>query len=113
MSYAVTAIIVALIVKGGDQAICRALILVGGFHVTVICLMTALIVYFSLFGSEHFPRGHGRCRLLYRDGTWMERIQIRLANFLLLRAEAIFVIPMNVFLFLTGVRLMRSGAFSG
>jgi uncharacterized protein len=28
------------------------------------------------------------------------------------RAEPVFIIPMNVFLFLLGVRLMRSGAFS-
>lgn len=112
MSYAVTAIIVALIVKGGDQAIRRALILVGGFHVTVICLMTALIVYFSLLGANISLGDMDDVVLLYRDGTWMEQIQYRLANFLLLRAEAIFVIPMNVFLFLTGVRLMRSGAFS-
>ena len=74
--------------------------------------MTALIVYFSLLGANISLGDMDDVVLLYRDGTWMEQIQYRLANFLLLRAEAIFVIPMNVFLFLTGVRLMRSGAFS-
>jgi uncharacterized protein len=54
----------------------------------------------------------GEVAALYRDGTWLQQIQYRLSNFLLLRTEAILVIPMNVFLFLLGVRLMRSGAFA-
>ena len=36
---------------------------------------------------------------LYENGTWFEQIQNRLTHFLYFRTEAIFIIPMNIFLF--------------
>lgn len=50
--------------------------------------------------------------MLYKEGNWLEQVQYRLLHFFSLRIEVIFAIPMNIFLFLLGVMLMRSGAFS-
>lgn len=49
---------------------------------------------------------------LYEHGTWFAQVQHRLTNFLFYRSEAIFIIPMNVFLFLLGVKFMRNEVFS-
>lgn len=112
MSYAVTAIIVSFIVKRGDKGINRAMKIIGGCHAAIILLILLVSVYSSFSGANISLGDMDDVVLLYQDGTWAEQIQYRLANFWLLRSEAIFVIPMNIFLFLTGVRLMRVGAFS-
>lgn len=43
--------------------------------------------------------------------TWISQVQERLQHFFMYREEAIFIIPMNTFLFLLGVRMMRAGVF--
>lgn len=106
MSYAVTAIIVAFIVKFGDKAIKRALYVFGSFH----AVMILLILVSALLGANTSLVGVDPVSL-YENGTWFEQIQYRLTNFLYYRTEAIFIIPMNIFLFLLGVKLMRSGVF--
>ncbi|MET4560290.1 uncharacterized protein ABIA69_001434 [Lysinibacillus parviboronicapiens] len=108
MSYAVTAIIVAFIVKAGDKAIHRALYLVGGFHALIILL----ILVSALLGSNMSLPGNDLIVSIYQHGTWFEQIHNRLTNFWFFRTEAIFIIPMNIFLFLMGVKLMRTGVFS-
>ncbi|MGO4788609.1 DUF418 domain-containing protein [Paenibacillus sp. 2KB_20] len=109
MSYGVTAIIAAFIVKGGDRLIARTMNVIGSvFAITILALaglMLASGASVSL-GSFHDVVA------LYQEGTWVEQVQYRLANFLPLRMEAILVIPTNVFLFLLGVRFMRAGVFS-
>lgn len=107
MSYAVTGIIVALIVKVGDKAINRCLYVFGGFH----AMMILLILYSTLQGANVLYESDSVVSL-YQNGTWFEQIQYRLANFLYYRTEAIFIIPMNIFLFLLGVKFMRNGVFS-
>ncbi|MFC9542427.1 DUF418 domain-containing protein [Lysinibacillus sp. NPDC056959] len=107
MSYAVTAIIVAFIVKFGDKAIKRALYVFGSFH----AVMISLILVSVLLGANTSLAGVDPVSL-YENGTWFEQIQYRLTNFLYYRTEAIFIIPMNIFLFLLGVKLMRNGVFS-
>lgn len=108
MSYAVTAVIVAFIVKFGDKAIKRALYVFGSFH----ALMILLILVGSLQGGANVSIvGLDPIVSLYENGTWFEQIQNRLTYFLYFRTEAIFIIPMNIFLFLLGVRLMRNGVF--
>lgn len=108
MSYAVTAIIVAFIVKAGDKAIHRALYLVGGFHALIILL----ILVSALLGANMSLPGNDLIVSMYQHGTWFEQIHNRLTNFWFFRTEAIFIIPMNIFLFLMGVKLMRTGVFS-
>lgn len=108
MSYGVTAIIVAFIIKGGDRQIRRAMRGFGGFHVFAILSLLLL----GLLGANMSLGSFQEVAALYKDGTWFEQIQYRLSNFLLLRTEAIFIIPMNIFLFLLGVRMMRAEVFS-
>lgn len=79
-----------------------------GIHAAVILL----VMIGGLLGANMSLGSFQEVVGLYRDGSWIEQVQYRLANFLPLRAEAIFVIPMNIFLFLLGVRLMRSGVFA-
>lgn len=108
MSYAVTAVIVAFIVKFGDKAIKRALYVLGSFH----ALMILLILVGTLQGAANVSiAGLDPVVSLYENGTWFEQIQYRFTHFLYYRTEAIFIIPMNIFLFLLGVKLMRNGVF--
>ncbi|WP_373863915.1 DUF418 domain-containing protein [Paenibacillus agaridevorans] len=112
MSYGITAILAAFIVKNGDKAINLAMKIVGGLHGTVMLLILFYFVTLA-FSGAHFSMGDMKeTVLLYREGNWQEQAANRLANFLPLRSEAILVIPMNLFLFLLGIRLMRSGVFA-
>lgn len=109
MSYGVTAIIAAFIVKGGDRLIARTMNVIGSVFAIAILALAGLMLASGAsvsLGSFHDVVA------LYQEGTWMEQVQYRLANFLPLRMEAILVIPTNVFLFLLGIRFMRSGVFS-
>ncbi|PJN49463.1 hypothetical protein PAEVO_61720 [Paenibacillus sp. GM2FR] len=109
MSYGVTAIIAAFIVKGGDRLIARTMNVIGSVFVIAILALAGLMLASGAkvsLGSFH------DVAVLYQEGTWLEQVQYRLANFLPLRAEAILVIPTNVFLFLLGVRFMRAGVFA-
>ena len=108
MSYGVTAIIVAYIVKRGDRAIAKTMKVIASIHATFILAILVL----SLMAGDLSMGGSGEIVALYQNGTWLEQVHYRLNDFLLLRVEAIFVIPMNVFLFLLGVRFMRSGVFA-
>lgn len=108
MSYGVTAVIVAFIIKGGNRSIHRAMWGFGGFHVVVILSVLLL----GLLGANMSLGSFQEVTALYRDGSWLQQVDYRLSNFLLLRAEAIFIIPMNIFLFLFGVRMMRAEVFS-
>ena len=107
MSYGVTAMIVAFIIKGGERLISKIMIIVGSIHAVMILFLLAV----SLLGAN-ISVSFESVVPLYQSGSWLQQIQYRLSNFLLLRSEAIFIIPLNVFLFLLGVRLMRSGVFS-
>lgn len=108
MSYGLTAIIVAFIVKGGDRLISKTMKVIGSMHTVLILVILAL----GLLGANMSLGSFEEVVTLYKEGTWLQQIQYRLSHFLILRTEAILVIPMNVFLFLLGVRLMRTGAFS-
>lgn len=108
MSYAVTAMIVAFIVKAGDKAINLTLYMVGGFHALIILL----VLISALLGANVTLPTNDAIVSIYQNGTWFEQIHNRLTNFWFFRTEAVFIIPMNIFLFLTGVKLMRNGVFS-
>ncbi|OIB02356.1 hypothetical protein AK95_05465 [Paenibacillus sp. LC231] len=109
MSYGVTAIIAAFIVKGGDRIIARTMNVIGSVFAIAILALAGLML---ASGASVSLGSFDDVVALYQDGTWMEQVQYRLANFLQLRMEAILVIPTNVFLFLLGIRFMRSGVFS-
>lgn len=109
MSYGITAIIAAFIVKGGDRLIARTMNVIGSVFAIAILALAGLML---ASGASVSLGSFGDVVALYQEGTWMEQVQYRLANFLPLRMEAILVIPTNVFLFLLGVRFMRAGVFS-
>jgi uncharacterized protein len=111
MSYGITAIITAFIIKGGDRAIRRAMMIIGGLHGAIMLLILCLGIYLGVMGAHMSLGDMKETVLLYKDGSWLQQAGFRLTYFFMLRSEAFFVIPMNVFLFLLGIRLMRSGFF--
>ncbi|MFK7691265.1 DUF418 domain-containing protein [Paenibacillus sp. HJGM_3] len=112
MSYGITAIITAFIIKGGDRAIRRAMMIVGGLHGAIMLLILCFGIYLAAIGA-HISLGEVQGTvLLYKDGSWIQQVGFRLTHFIILRSEALFVIPMNIFLFLLGIRMMRSGFFA-
>lgn len=109
MSYGITAIIAAFIVKGGDRLIARTMNVIGSIFAIAILSLAGLML---ASGASVSLGSFDDVAALYQEGTWIEQVRYRLANFLPLRAEAILVIPTNVFLFLLGVRFMRSGVLA-
>lgn len=108
MSYAVTAAIIAVILKRGERAMTRALWVAGALHLG----MVALIFTSMLLGPAFSMASSPQLIAIYAEGSWLEQVQNRLANFMFFRAEAIFILPLNICLFIVGIKLMRSGAFS-
>ena len=112
MSYAVTAVLVAYIVRGGDRRINRVLKILGGSYALVMLAVVALEIGLIASGANLSWGNMDHVAALYREGTWLEQVAYRLSHFAALRIEAVIVIPLNVILFLTGIRLMRAGAFA-
>lgn len=107
MSYSITAIIVAFIVKKGSKWIKNTIRVIGSLHIVVITF-----IFLVTLSAQVSIGSFGDVIAIYQNGTWLDQVEYRLSNFLWLRIEAIFIIPMNIFLFLLGVQLMRIGAFS-
>jgi uncharacterized protein len=112
MSYGITAILAPFIIKGGDRAIRRAMMIIGGVHGAIMLLLLCLGIYLGAIGAHMSLGDMKETVLLYKDGNWSQQVVFRLTNFFTLRFEAFFVIPMNIFLFLLGIRMMRSGFFA-
>ncbi|WP_055108279.1 DUF418 domain-containing protein [Paenibacillus ihumii] len=111
MSYALTAVIVAFIVKRGDRAIKRTMWITGIIHVLFVSLLFLASLALYLVDGGLSMNMAGSTESLYSTGTWLEQIVFRIENFAVFRLEAIYVLFLNIFLFLAGVRLMRAGAF--
>jgi len=86
--------------------------ILAGFHVSVMLAVLAAGIYLKLSGANMSLGSMEYVAALYREGAWIEQVVYRLSNMALLRIEALMVIPLNIILFLTGIRLMRAGAFS-
>lgn len=108
MSYAITAGIIAVILKRGERVMKRALWVAGAIHLGLL----ALIFTSMLFGPAFSMASSPQLIAIYAEGTWLDQVHNRLMNFMFFRVEAIFIIPLNVILFIVGIKLMRSGAFS-
>ncbi|WP_181891334.1 DUF418 domain-containing protein [Bacillus altitudinis] len=109
MSYAVTGLLVAFIIRGGSRRIKKGMIVSGVIHL----LVTAFLVVFSFseLENESYDESSEPAYEEQLPETWISQVQDRLQYFLMYREEAIFIIPMNTFLFLLGVRMMRAGVF--
>lgn len=120
MGYAVVAAIVALLVGRGERALRRAMWIAGGLHlVPLVLLSLALLVPAFLPGAsvsietgDDVDGDAAVAAAVYTTGSWPEQVAYRLDNLLALRIEPVAIIPLNVFLFCLGVRLMRAGAFA-
>nr|WP_213019628.1 DUF418 domain-containing protein [Bacillus pumilus] len=109
MSYAVTGLLVAFIVRGGSKRIKRGMILSGVIHLLV--LSSLMMFALSEMETASYDQGSEPALEEQMPETWISQVQERLQHFFMYRGEAIFLIPMNTFLFLLGVRMMRAGVF--
>lgn len=115
MGYAVAAFVVAFLVGRSEKTIRRAMWVSGGLHVLLFGALSALLFVItvsnpeSLAGGGIFAEGAAR---VYADGSWWDQALFRLDHIAMYRVEPVLIIPMNVFLFLLGARLIRSGAFA-
>jgi uncharacterized protein len=112
MGYAVTAMLVAFIVTRGERLMWTATWLALGVHVVLVSALTAFLILTPAGDLERALGDTAQISRVYLNGSYPDDVMYRAANFWSLRAEAIFVIPMGVVLFLFGVRLMRAGAFT-
>ncbi|WP_434752669.1 DUF418 domain-containing protein [Paenibacillus amylolyticus] len=108
MSYAITGMIVSLIIHRSRRFVLTMMVIAGSLHVIGVTGITALLAFES--GSSF--NGMNTITQLYTSGTWWEQVMFRLNNFGFFRAESIAIIPLNIFLFLLGALLMRTGVFS-
>ncbi|MFC4101482.1 DUF418 domain-containing protein [Paenibacillus xanthanilyticus] len=111
MSYALTAVLVAWIVKGGERAVKVGMWFAGSIHLMLIALLFLYSLGLYVNGGSLASDGAQMTEVIYRSGTWLEQLEFRLQYFAFFRTEAILVLPLNTFLFLVGFRLMRAGAF--
>ncbi|WP_051704508.1 DUF418 domain-containing protein [Glycomyces sp. NRRL B-16210] len=109
MGYAVTAVVVAWLLTRSRRAQHAVMWASGGLHLALMGLITAALFLGPVGGDESDPA----IEALYASGSWIEQVQFRLDNALMLRIEPIVTFPLLVFLFLLGVRLFRAGAFGG
>jgi uncharacterized protein len=112
MSYALAAMIVTFVMKTGEKTIKLTIILIGSVYGLIILLICLAFLALQLTGQSFSLGDMSQEITLYQSGTWWEQVHFRITNFLSLRSEAIFTVPLNVILFLTGVLLMRKGAFA-
>ncbi|MBN3523609.1 DUF418 domain-containing protein [Paenibacillus apiarius] len=110
MSYAVTAIIVSFVVNRTRKTIIRVMLLAGIVHSFMI--ISAFVLIASANVTVSTGDAFKSVILLFQTGTWFEQICYRFEAFWMYRFESIVILPMNVFLFLCGVLLFRSGAFA-
>jgi uncharacterized protein len=107
MGYAVTAIVVAWMLKRSQRAQNAVMWTALGLHLALIGLITAAVSG----GSGIAPERNPEVEALYASGSWIEQVQFRLDNALAFRIEPIITFPLLVFLFMLGVKLFRAGAF--
>lgn len=107
MGYAVTAVVVAWLLKRSQRAQHAVMWTALGVHLALMGLVTAAMAA----GPNDAARRDPEIAALYASGSWWEQVRFRLDNLLVFRIEMIATFPMLVFLFLLGVRLFRAGAF--
>lgn len=105
MSYAVTAIIVSFVATKSDRAAKTVMISAGGLHFLMVVSVFLLTLLSPALSDEVNLN-------LYRDGSWIDQIMYRFDSFWIYRSESIFIIPLNVFLFLLGKKLLHLGVFA-
>ncbi|GAB3146518.1 DUF418 domain-containing protein [Micromonospora sonneratiae] len=112
MGYALTAVLVAVLVGRSVRTQRVAMYLAGSLHVTFMALLTVALLLAPATGpattTDGAPRGEGA---LFTTGSYLDQVSFRVENLLALRLEPIISFGLLVFLFLLGVRLFHAGAF--
>lgn len=106
MGYAVVALIVAWLIGRSDRAVRAWMIGVGAVHVLVVGLLTAAIA-----AAPPATADPGSVSV-FPTGSWTAQVADRVALAGFYRAEAVFIIPLGIVLFLAGSRLLRAGALA-
>ncbi|MEU4804848.1 DUF418 domain-containing protein [Actinosynnema sp. NPDC023587] len=101
MFYALVSVAVAFLVGRGTRVVWGWLVGAAVVHVLLVGLVTV-----ALFLGEASTGGG----LAIDTSGWWAQVRSRLDHFLVLRAEAVFVVPLSTVLFLAGVLLLRAGA---
>lgn len=131
MSYSVTAILVAFIIQRSERIMKICMYCAAAIHLFYQVVEGFLLdkIMSSQLGRTLFPNSpyanisanrsslteqailiRQENQLVEISGfTWWEQVVYRLEHFWVLRSEAIMILPMNVFLFLLGVFLVRKG----
>ncbi|MFJ7662555.1 DUF418 domain-containing protein [Lysinibacillus sp. NPDC097162] len=128
MSYSLTGILVAFIIQRSERIMKICMFCAGAIHVLyqvwqgfISVIMSSKLVR-MLFPNNPYAnisteRDLAEQALIRYDNqlleisgfTWWEQVVYRMEHFWVLRSEAIMILPMNVFLFLLGVFLVRKG----
>lgn len=107
MGYALTGLVVAYLLATSERAQRRWVIIAASIHVAMLSLVAVALAFEPASESAAEPLDPNP----YADGSFWDLVLFRLDNAGLFRAEAIFVFPMSVALFLLGARLYRAGVF--
>jgi uncharacterized protein len=107
MGYAVTGVVVAAVLATSPRSQRIWLWTAAGLH---MLLLSAVTVALLLWGTDG-DRSTADAVTLYTHGSWLEQVGQRLEWFPLYRAEAGFILPLSIAMFLVGIQLMRAGLF--
>ncbi|MBB4962053.1 DUF418 domain-containing protein [Micromonospora polyrhachis] len=110
MGYAVTAILVAVLLTRSVQVQKISMYVVGSLHVVLMTLLTVAIAAAPAPESPSDPAPVGD-PTLFASGSYLDQVAFRIDNMLELRLEPIITFALLLFLFLLGVHLFRAGAF--
>lgn len=113
MSYAVTGIIVALLVRRKIKLIKILALILGILHIAGVLLISFILEAGMRFpgSQEEFSLALNEIAAVYSTGSYLDQVLFRFDGIFQMRLEAIAVIPMNILLFLFGVYLVRAGIF--
>ncbi|MGH3882831.1 MAG: DUF418 domain-containing protein [Pseudonocardiaceae bacterium] len=104
MGYAVTAMIVAWLIGRSDRAVRAWMIAVGTLHAVAVGLLTVAIASAAPSSAEQ--------PLSFATGSWTDQVLDRIVLAAVYRAEAVFIVPLGIVLFLAGSQLLRAGALA-
>lgn len=129
MSYSLTGILVAFIIQCSERIMKICMYCAGAIHVLyqvgqgfIDVIMSSKLVKMFFpnyplnnigsadrdFIQQAISRHENQLSELF-GFSWWEQVVYRMEHFWVLRSEAIMILPMNVFLFLLGVFLVRKG----
>ncbi|OCH81833.1 DUF418 domain-containing protein [Gordonia sp. UCD-TK1] len=105
MGYAVTGLIVAYLLSMRLRRQYIAIAIATSTHLALLGLLSWALLAAPAASSP----GAGLSPNPYADGSFVDLVAFRAENFLMFRAEVLFILPMSIALFLIGAALLRAG----